>query len=260
MNPRLTALALVLQIGGFAFAKEPKLYKLRFREGAEHCAVVRIPDSWQYRPERLPDELTPGRWELRKNPSAPEPGFLVRWNGEYGGAPDNYSDNVFRFEWSGPEPAFFPTSLEQWVTASRVETTWRWNSHAPSFGGDPPAVVIDGKSFERTGKHWTGTPSDAILAPDKRWLVLQSSDGRIVRRTLFGEGPDRPLGGRVHIDVYHVPTGKRKIRLEINQTGGQGLITFLADTAIYEGRYLFLRVDPQPQQTHFLVCKLPSEP
>lgn len=260
MSSRTVVLLLLLLIDVIASAKDPKLYKLRFREGAENCAVVRIPDLWVYSSQRWPRPLSPGQRELRKNPSAPEPGFLVRWNGEYGGAPDNYSENVYRFEWTGPEPAFFPISADHWLTASRVETTWWGNTRAPSFGGDPPEVVIDGKSFERTGKHWTGTPSDAILAPDQRWLVLQSSDGRIVRRTLFGEGPDRPLAGRVHIDVYHVPTGKRKIRLEINQTGGQGLITFLADTAIYEGRYLFLRVDPRPQQTHFLVCKLPTEP
>ncbi|MGJ5816529.1 hypothetical protein [Paludibaculum fermentans] len=260
MTHRIVARALLLLLAGVASAREPKLYKLKFREGAANCAVVPIPEDWQYSPEQWPRPLSPGRWELRKDATAPEPGYLLRWNGEDGSVPANYSQSVFRLEWTGDKPAFLPVARQRWAGASRMSATWWGNTRAPSFSGDDPKVVIEGRSFERTGKHWIGTPGDAILAPDKRWLVLQSSDGGIVRRTLFGEGPDRPLAGRVHIDVYHVPTGRRTIQLEIDQTGGQGLITFLADTSIYEGRYLFLRVDPRPQQVHYLVCKLPPEP
>jgi hypothetical protein len=111
VSSRVALVALILLVEGIAHAKEPKLYKLRFREGAEHCAVVRIPDSWQYRPERFPDELTPGRWELRKDATAPAPGYLLRWNGELGYVPANYSDNVFRFEWLGTNLRSFLSRL-----------------------------------------------------------------------------------------------------------------------------------------------------
>ncbi len=260
MSHRLAPLSLLLLLASPASAKDPKLYKLQFREGAGYCAVVQIPDPWQYSPDRLPDVLMPGRWELRKDPTMPEPGYLLRWNGELGYVAANYSRNVFRLDWTRDKPAFFPVARQRWAVASRM-TAIRWGNTLASSPDDPdPNVVVNGRSFPRTGKHWIGSASDAILAPDKRWLVLQSSDGAMVHRTLWGEGPDHPLAGRVHIDVYHVPTGQRKIQLEIDQTGGQGLITFLADTSIYEGRYLFLRADPRPQQLHYLICKLPPEP
>lgn len=260
MNPRTASLALLLLLAGAASAGEPKLYKLKFLAGAGYCAVVRTPDSWQYSPERWPHPLTPGQWELRKDPTAPEPGYLLRWNGEYGYVPANYSLNVFRLDWTGGQPALLPAARQRWAVASRMTATTWGNTHAYSSGDPDPNVVVEGRSFRRTGKHWIGSASDALLAPGKRWLVLQSSDGGIVHRTLWGEGPDHPLAGRVHIDVYHVPTGQRTIQLEINQTEGQGLTTFLADTSIYDGRYLFLRVDPRPQQLHYLICRLPPEP
>jgi hypothetical protein len=257
--PRSVA-SLVLLIAGIAFAKEPKLYKLRFREGAENCAVVRIPTPWQYSPERIPREPVEGRWELRKDATASAPGYLLRWNGEFGDVPDNYSDNVFRFEWIGTKPAFFPVAPERWTAASKMKMSWAGNKGTHVIGGDDPTVTVEGRTFERTGKHWNQSYADAILTADKKWLVLQSTDGKIVNRTLFGEGPGLPLGGPIHVDVYWMPTGKRSISLKIDQTEHQGLSAFLDNTHIYEDRYLFLRVDPRGKQMYYLVCKLPAEP
>ncbi|MGJ5816727.1 hypothetical protein [Paludibaculum fermentans] len=209
MLPRIAVLALVLLIGGIAYAKEPKLYKLRFREGAENCAVVRIPDSWHYRPGRLPDELTPGRWELRKDATAPSPGYLLRWNGEPGYVPDNYSDNMFRFEWTSDKPVFFPVAPERWAAASRMKMSWSGNKGTHVIGGDDPKMTVEGRSFERTGKHWNQSYGDAILTSDKKWLVLQSTDGKIINRTIFGEGPGLPLDGPIHVDVYWMSPAPR---------------------------------------------------
>ncbi|MBN9663525.1 MAG: hypothetical protein J0H49_35330 [Acidobacteria bacterium] len=260
VSPRVALVALILLVEGIAHAKEPKLYKLRFREGAEHCAVVRIPDSWQYRPDRLPDELTPGRWELRKDATAPAPGYLLRWNGELGYVPANYSNNVFRFEWTSDKPVFFPVAPERWAAASRMKMSWWGNKGTHVIGGDDPTVTVEGRSFERTGKHWNQSYSDAILTSDKKWLVLQSTDGKIINRTLFGEGPGLPLDGPIHVDVYWMQTGKRYIRLKIKQSERQDLSYFLNNAHIYEDRYLFLRVDPRGKQMYYLVCKLPAEP
>ncbi|MGJ5816530.1 hypothetical protein [Paludibaculum fermentans] len=260
MIHRTNALTLLLLLAGVASAKEPKLYKLKFREGAEICAVVRIPEPWQYSPERIPKEPVTGRWELRKDPTAPEPGYLLRWNEEFGSVPANYSLNVFRLEWTGGKPEFTPVERRRWATGSKPAMAWDGNTRAHSSGDPDPRVVVDGRSFLRTGKHWIGSSSDAILGADKQWLVLQSSDGRIVNRTLWGEGPGHPLAGRIHVDVYHVPTGRRSIQLEIDQAGNQDLTLFVNNTFFYEGRYLFLRVDPRSMPIHYLICKLPLEP
>ncbi|MGC4055665.1 MAG: hypothetical protein QM757_43135 [Paludibaculum sp.] len=39
---------------------------------------------------------------MRKDATASAPGYLLRWNGEFGDVPDNYSDNVFqiRVDWN----------------------------------------------------------------------------------------------------------------------------------------------------------------
>ncbi len=257
---RIACLATVL-FSGTILAEESKLYKLRFREGAERCAVVRISEEWQYAPRMWPRPLSPGRWEIRKDSTLPAPGYLPRWNGEYGVAPDNYSLNVFRFEWTGRKPEFTPAQPQRWMTATKIPVIVRQDQRVRSDGlGDDAKVVVGGKRFERTGKHWQRSYHDAMLSADDKWLVLQSTDGRIVHRTIFGPGPDRPMGGRAHIDVYHVPTGERKIRLEVNQTEDQGLDSLFTETRIYESRYLFLRVDPRPQRVYFLVCRLTAEP
>ncbi|MBN9663526.1 MAG: hypothetical protein J0H49_35335 [Acidobacteria bacterium] len=259
MCHQITVLTLGIMMCGNAFAKEPNLYKLRFREGAEHCAVVRIPTPWQYSPERIPKEPVEGQWELRKDATAPAPGYLLRWNGELGYVPANYSDNVFRFEWTGDKPAFFPVEAQRWAAASRMTMSWAGNTNTQVMGSNEPKIIVEGKPFERTGKHWDQSRGDVILTADKKWLVLQSNDGINVNRTLFGEGPGTPLAGRIHIDVYRMQTRERRIRLEIDQTEHQGLASFLDNTRIYEDRYLFLRVDPRGKQIHYLVCKLPIE-
>jgi hypothetical protein len=141
-----------------------------------------------------------------------------------------------------------------------MKMSWWGNKGTHVIGGDDPTVTVEGRSFERTGKHWNQSYSDAILTSDKKWLVLQSTDGKIVNRTLFGEGLGLPLDGPIHVDVYRMQTGKRYIRLEIHQTEHQDLAGFLGNTHIYEDRYLFLRVDPRWMQVYYLACKLPAEP
>lgn len=137
--------------------------------------------------------------------------------------------------------------------------SWAGNTNTQAIGSDDSAIVIEGKPFVRAGKHWSQSDGDAILTANKKWLVLQSIDGRIVNRTLFGEGPGLPVAGRIHVDVHEMQTGKRRISLEIDQTEHQGFSSFVNSTRIYDDHYLLLRVDPRGKQIHYLVCKLPIE-
>ncbi|MBL0159116.1 MAG: hypothetical protein IPP47_18685 [Bryobacterales bacterium] len=261
MIPRACIVTALSLIPWLTFAGEPKLYKLRFREGAEYCAVARTPEDWKYTSEKWPDPLVPGNLEVRKDPTLPSPGYLIRWNGEYGIVPPNYSPSVFRFEWTGAKPEFFSIEPKSWESAPQAEFVYRRDSRIGWEGkGDAAKVIIGGKRFERTGKRWTRTDSDTILSMDANWLVLQSGDGPIVHHTIFGPGPDRPLDGLAHIDVFHVPSGQRRIRLEVKQTDDAGLDSLFGETRIFESQYLFIRVDTRPLRTHFLVCKLPVEP
>jgi hypothetical protein len=244
-----------------AIAATPEMYKLRFREGAGHCAIATLPESWNYTAEKWPTPFSPGKWNLRKDPQLPEPGYLMRWNGEYGIAPDNYSQNVFRFEWTGAKPEFVSIPADRWDAAFKLPFSYRMDTRVnPESEGDSAKLIVGGKRFGRTGKHWGNTDHDAVLSEDGKWLVVQSTDGRIVHETTFGSGPNRPVDGPAHIDVYHVPSSQRSIRLEIKLTGGAGLSGLVGNTRLYESRYLFLRVDARPQWTRFLVCKLPAEP
>ena len=261
MIPRTWVASILSLVPWLTFAGEPQLYKLHFREGAEYCAVARTPEDWKYASEKWPDALAPGNWEVRKDSTLPPPGYLIRWNGEYGPVPPNYGPNVFRFEWTGAKPEFFSIAPDRWEAPPKAEFVFRRDSRIGWEGkGDAAKVTIGGKRFERTGKRWRETYSDAILSTDAQWLVLQSTDGRIVHRTIFGPGPNMPLDGVAHIDVFHVPSGRRKIRLEVRQTDDAGLAALFGETRIFESQYLFIRVDTRPLRTHFLVCKLPAEP
>lgn len=173
-----------------------------------------------------PKEPLEGRWELRKGrnsalarlPSSLEWGAWV--------CAGQLQRQCFRFEWTSDKPVFFPVAPERWAAASKMKMSWWGNKGTHVIGGDDPTVTVEGRSFERTGKHWNQSYSDAILTSDKKWLVLQSTDGKIVNRTLFGEGPGLPLDGPIHVDVYRMRTGKRYIRLEMDQSERQDLSYF----------------------------------
>jgi hypothetical protein len=147
-------IAIFLGFPFLAWCKEPDLYKLRFHEGAEYCALIQTPESWKYAASKEPHPLRPGKWNLRKDPQLPEPGYLVRWNGEYGIAPDNYSQNVFRFEWTGAKPEFFPIPADRWDSALKLPYRFQMDTRVnPESEGDAAKLIVGGKRFGRTGKH-----------------------------------------------------------------------------------------------------------
>ena len=146
MIPRACIVTALSLIPWLTFAGEPKLYKLRFREGAEYCAVARTPEDWKYTSEKWPDPLVPGNLEVRKDPTWPSPGYLILWNGEYGIVPPNYSPSVFRFEWTGAKPEFFSIEPKSWESAPQAEFVSRRDSRIGWEGeGDAATVIIGGK-------------------------------------------------------------------------------------------------------------------
>lgn len=179
----------------------------------EYCHIVRFPQGWSIMPTdgrgNPLDYAYDSKYEFRV-PGVLGTRFLVRGFTQLGH--DYYTKNLYEIDLSDRAGIARRATDEEWQSGMKVPDSrfTDWKTFASVHLTNAQPFSFNGFQFLKTGDIWPG--EYARLSPDRAWLVLLSSSGKVAKRDefmIFG-GRDK---GKLFYDVFNADTGRKVITI-----------------------------------------------
>ncbi len=176
---------------------------------AANCFPVKVSNGWSLSRLDSSGGVIPQAHLVFRKPES-EGDLLVTFDSNYG---VNYNPNKYRValrRGASPKRA----SEEDWRLAIDIPST-RALATTESYKGDQPRpdAMIDfgGHRYSKLGKEWLSSPTR--LSPNRKYLALQSFNGKESPFDWLGDDPLLRTRGTIFSEIYEVSTGEKKLSI-----------------------------------------------
>ena len=184
-------------------------------EASKYCHVVNFTMDWG--PIKPLDERSfPPIFEYESDyefrvAGLLETTFMVRG---FDQVSQHYTAKAFEVDLSDPKAIARPIRDEKWQAGTVLPFT---QTRTRTSGPDLPrgdTVMFNGYEFRKSGIQWSISPDEALLSPDRSWIVLRSWSGTL------SHSDDIPGGlefgesrGQLFFDIFNTDTGRKVVTI-----------------------------------------------